>query len=130
MTPCREIALERVTQDEAKEYKTFVEKYSQYWRRYFDPIAIRVQVTPEQYRAETIILPLIDNSIYTGMATALGGEPEPLDALPVPKRNIFSVAVRLNKDELLKMGRPFTHNPDFLGLLKTARSGNHRGVSH
>ena len=46
-------------------------------------------------------MPLIDNTIYTTMARVLGGKPEPLDALPVPKRNIFSLAVRLNKRELL-----------------------------
>ena len=98
-----------MTADEAQEYRLFVEQYSQYWRRYFDPIVIRLQVTPKQYRAETIILPLIDNSIYTGMAMALGGEPEPLDALPVPKRNIFSVALRVNKQVLLQQGPPFLH---------------------
>src|SRR5262249_19432677 len=36
------------------------------------------------------------------LARALGGTPEALDALPVPKRNIFSVAVKLNKPELMK----------------------------
>jgi hypothetical protein len=106
LTPCCEIPLEKVTAAEAKEYKQFVEQYSQYWRRFFDPIAVRVQLTPGQYRAETIILPLIDNSIYTGMAMALGGEPEPLDALPVPKGNIFSIVARVNKEELLKKGTP------------------------
>jgi hypothetical protein len=104
LVPCREIPVETVTRDEAREYSEFVGRYSQYWQQFFDPIAIRLQVTPEQYRAETVILPLLDNSIYTGMAAALGGEPEPLDALPVPNRNIFSVAVRLNKEALLKNG--------------------------
>ena len=46
------------------------------------------------------MLPLIDNSVYTGLAAALGGKPEPLDALPVPKANIFSVNFRLNKEAL------------------------------
>ena len=87
----------RSTRRRSPGVQEFVTEYSQYWRRYFDPIAIRLQVTPKQYRAETIILPLIDNSIYTGMATSLGGEPEPLDALPVPEKNIFSVAVRLEQ---------------------------------
>jgi hypothetical protein len=115
LTPCCEIPLDKVTAAEAKEYKQFVEQYSQYWRRFFDPIAVRVQLTPGQYRAETIILPLIDNSIYTGMAMALGGEPEPLDALPVPKGNIFSMVLRVNKEELLKKGTP-TH-----GMLREAQ---------
>ena len=87
---------------EAQEYKQFLAEYNSYWRTYFDPIAVRIQVTPKQYRAETIILPLIDNSLYRGLSETLGGEPEPLDKLPVPKRNIFSVVVRLNKQELLK----------------------------
>ena len=115
LVPCCEIPLKRVTTAEADEYKQFVERYSQYWRRFFDPIAVRVQLTPQQYRAETIILPLIDNSVYTGLATALGGEPEPLDAMPVPERNIFSVVLRMNKDALLK-------NSFFLdGFLREAR---------
>jgi hypothetical protein len=110
LTPCCEIPLERVTEGEAGQYKQFIAEYSQYWRRYFDPIVIRLQVTPKQYRAETIILPLIDNSIYTSMAMALGGEPEPLDALPVPKKNIFTMALRVNKMELMKQGGFFFHD--------------------
>src|SRR5262249_23762561 len=45
---------------------------------------------------------LIDNSIYTALAHVLGGTPEPLDALPVPKRNFFTLAFCLNKLQLLK----------------------------
>jgi hypothetical protein len=120
LVPCCEVPLERVTEQERREYEQFVEMYSRYWRQFFDPIAVRLQVTPKQYRAETIILPLIDNSIYTGLAAVLGGEPEPLDALPVPKDNIFSLAVRLNKDAILKD----TH--EFRGFL---REFEYRGVT-
>lgn len=100
LAPCCEVAVESITPGEARQYRDFVEQYSRYWQRFFDPIAIRVQVTPDQYRAETIILPLIDNSVYSGMAAVLSGEPEPLDSLPVPKRNIFTVATRFKKPEL------------------------------
>ncbi|MBV9125549.1 MAG: DUF1559 domain-containing protein, partial [Planctomycetes bacterium] len=101
LTPCCEIPVTSVNGEEANEYKAFVEDYNQYWRIYFDPIALRLQITPQRYRLETIVLPLIDNSIYTGMSMVLGGQPEPLDALPVPKRNILTVAARLNKEALL-----------------------------
>ena len=101
LVPGREIAVEKVTEEEAAAYREFVVRYSQFWQQFFDPIVIRLQTTPEQYRAETLILPMLDNSVYTGLATALGGEPEPLDALPVPPSNIFSLVVRLNKDNLL-----------------------------
>jgi hypothetical protein len=102
MTPCCEIPVTKVNGEEADEYKGFLDEYNRYWRMYFDPIALRLQITPQRYRIETIILPLIDNSIYTALSQSLGGAPEALDALPVPKRNIFSVAVKLNKLELLK----------------------------
>jgi len=102
LTPCIEIPLEEVSGEEAEEYKLFLEDYNQYWRTFFDPIAIRMQIRPDHYRLETIVLPLIENSIYTGLASHLGGPPEPLDALPVPQRNIFSASLRFNKDVLLK----------------------------
>jgi hypothetical protein len=102
LTPCCEIPVAQVSGAEADEYKTFLDAYNQYWRVFFDPIALRVKMTRRSYRFETVVLPLIDNSVYTGLARTLGGKPEPLDALPVPRRNIFSVALRLNKEELLK----------------------------
>ncbi len=102
LTPNIEIPVTQVNGEEADEYKRFLDDYNQYWRTFFDPIALRVKLTDKQYRLETIVLPLIDNSIYTGMALALGGKPEPLDALPVPKRNIFSLGLRLNKEKLLE----------------------------
>lgn len=101
LTPCCEIPVKEVTGLEADEYKAFLDGYNQYWRTFFDPIALRIQISPQRYRLETIVLPLIDNTIYTSMARALGGNPEQLDALPVPKRNIFSLALRLNKRALL-----------------------------
>lgn len=102
LIPCGETPLVWVNGLEADEYKAFLTEYSSYWRTFFDPIAVRAQVTAQKYRLETIVLPLIDNSLYMGLSKALGGKPEPLDALPVPKRNIFSVNARIDKAGLLK----------------------------
>ena len=106
--PLRRIRRSRkITPFEAEQYRLFVDE--------LQPIlaaVLRSHRHPHPGHAEPIIAPkrlsfrLIDNSIYTTMAMALGGEPEPLDALPVPRKNIFSVAVRLNKEELLKHDRP------------------------
>jgi hypothetical protein len=111
LTPNIDIPLDTVTGREAEGYTAFVKDYNQYWRTYFDPIVMRIQVTPERYRLETIVLPLIDNSIYTGLAQVLGGKPESLDALPVPNRNIFSVAAHIDKAELLKQITPYEPYP-------------------
>jgi hypothetical protein len=102
LTPNIEAPVAQVTADEAEEYRAFVAEYNQYWRTFFDPIAFRLKVAPEELRVETIILPLIDNTAYTALARALGGAPEPLDGLPVPRRNIFSASLRLNRERHLK----------------------------
>jgi hypothetical protein len=102
LTPNIEAPVAQVSGEEADEYRAFVAEYNQYWRTYFDPIAFRLKVAPEELRVETIILPLIDNTAYTGLASALGGAPEPLDTLPVPRRNIFSASLRFNKEAYLK----------------------------
>jgi hypothetical protein len=102
LVPCCENPLAWVTGAEADEYEDFLREYNNYWRTFFDPIAVRVQVTPQRYRVETIVLPLINNSIYQSLFGSLNGTPEPLDALPVSKRNIFTVAGRFNKQAVLK----------------------------
>ncbi len=122
LTPNIEAPVAEVSGDEADMYRAFVEEYNQYWRTFFDPIAFRLKVAPEELRVETVILPLIDNTVYTGLSRALGGRPEPLDALPVPRRNIFSVGLRLNREQMLKeiedeLRRPGTSSDDLFDLL-------------
>ncbi|XZE53784.1 DUF1559 domain-containing protein [Planctomycetaceae bacterium SH139] len=102
MVPTCEIPLQQIPSSQAAEYEQFVESYSRYWRTFFDPIAIRIQVQPKRYRVETIVLPLINNSIYSSLVSVLGGQPEPLDSLPVPETNIASLSLRLNKYQLLE----------------------------
>ena len=99
LRPCCELPLARITEYESGAYKAFLREYNRYWRQYFDPIAMRVQVTPQQARLETIILPLIDNSTYTSLAQVTGGEPTALDAQPTP-RTIFSMNMHVNRKAL------------------------------
>lgn len=102
LVPCCEIAETTVTGSEAEMYEDFVTQYNQYWRTFFDPIAVRITATPQRYRLETIILPLINNSIYQAMASVLGGEPAPLDVPPIPHRNIFTLAFKVDKPQILE----------------------------
>lgn len=114
LTPLVEIPLENVSQTDADAYKQFLQAYNQYWRTFFDPIAVRIKVSPERFQLETVVLPLIDNSIYTGMAEAVGGPTVPLATLPVPPKTIHSVTAHINKSPILKM------LPDENGDVKTS----------
>ena len=63
-----ETPLDRITPEEAEAYERYQENYSRYWRRFFDPIAIRLdEVGGDQLELSTFILPLVDNSIYNGL---------------------------------------------------------------
>ena len=105
LTPCIERTVTEVLGDEAEQYKQFVNGYSQYWRTFFDPIAIRLTLTPKQYRLETLVLPLIDNSIYTELARG-AGKPVAMDLLPTPKREIGGVWIHFDKKPLIDVLGP------------------------
>ncbi len=102
LTPLLEVPLEQVTGKEASDYQAFLREYSQYWRTFFDPIAVRVKVTPERFRLETVVLPLIDNSIYTGLSQAIGGKTVPMATVPRLPGTIHAVTAHVNKELLLK----------------------------
>ena len=68
----QEVPVERVTPAEAEAYEQYVDRYSQYWRQFFDPIAVRLNDTATgSLELETFILPLIDSSIYNNLRTML-----------------------------------------------------------
>ncbi len=54
-----------VSESEKRAYGTYLNNYNRFWRRFFDPIAVRVnQLSEKEMEVSTFILPLIDNSIY------------------------------------------------------------------
>ncbi len=82
------------TAEETAAYQQYLENYNQFWRRFFDPIAIRIdQPEPAAYELSVFILPLIDNSIYNSLREIVTGgddasvlkipviEPEPIATL-------------------------------------------------
>ncbi len=61
-----------ISKSEQQSYKRYVDNYNRYWRRYFDPIAIRVNDTEDGgLEMTTFILPLVDNTIYNSLRQTL-----------------------------------------------------------
>lgn len=67
--------LSMATGDEAKAYKNYKENYSRYWRRFFDPVAMRIDDVGDELEATTYILPLLDNSLYAGVREVVNADP-------------------------------------------------------
>jgi hypothetical protein len=78
-TPLVELPIDKVTPGEAAAYKQFREDYLTQWRRYFDPVGIRVAFNKNKVRLETYILPLINNSRYNDLREWTGSGMTTLD---------------------------------------------------
>lgn len=77
--------VESITAEEAEAYAEYLRNYATYWRRFFDPIAIRLdESAPQQLELSTFILPLVDNTIYNTLRMALETD-RTGHALAVPK---------------------------------------------
>lgn len=68
MHSLKDLDITTATAEETAAYQQYLENYNQFWRRFFDPIAIRIdQPEPATYELSVFILPLIDNSIYNSL---------------------------------------------------------------
>lgn len=100
LTSLLDLNLERVTFDEKQAYEAYRENYTRYWRRFFDPIGIRInQESNHQFSAETLILPLLDNSIYNNLRDGLAGAEAKAIAIPqLDPKPVAMTSMNLGED--------------------------------
>ncbi len=73
-----------VSEAEAEAYREYLIRYENFWREFFDPIAVRLDLAEDgTFSLETFILPLIDNSIYNEVKQAICTRTPDAMALPV-----------------------------------------------
>jgi hypothetical protein len=86
MTPISRLSIETISIGERDAYRAYVRNYSRFWRTFFDPVGIRITVS-DPLRIETLILPLVQNSIYRNLQQVIGGKPVTMglpDFMPKP----------------------------------------------
>lgn len=71
-TPLIETPVDRVTREEAEDYREFRLRYLGLWRQYFDPIGMRFQLGGDRIQIETYILPLVQNTQYAHLRQLTG----------------------------------------------------------
>ncbi|HMQ15260.1 MAG TPA: hypothetical protein PKC49_04735 [Phycisphaerae bacterium] len=96
LTPLIEMPCERVTAAEKAEYDGFRERYSRYWREYFDPVGARLKLD-QRVRVETCILPLIESSAYNDLRQFAGGEPIRVNLADISKTVVCRATWKLNE---------------------------------
>jgi len=95
LTPIVELKTDLASEREREEYKRFVERYNNYWRRFFDPVGIRVSMSSSGLTLETLILPLVENSIYRTVTEFSGGKPVELAPKHIHPQTILSIEGRV-----------------------------------
>ncbi|MCH8242711.1 MAG: hypothetical protein IH897_08890 [Planctomycetes bacterium] len=95
LKPLIEMEADLATEKEAAAYTRFRERYQSYWRRYFDPIGIRIRFR-KTIELETHILPLINLSAYSSLKDIAGGEPITVRQDGFTKNTLLRLDLHLN----------------------------------
>jgi hypothetical protein len=92
-----DMPIKKVTDIEKQEYERFRNRYQDRWRRYFDPIGIRINVD-KRVDLEVTVLPLIDNSEYNDLKENFGGQAIALEPQLRDGPVVFHYATHINPE--------------------------------
>jgi hypothetical protein len=95
-TPLVELPIGNVTPAEAEAYRQFRLEYLGLWRRYFDPIGMRIALDDRQVRLDTFILPLVANSRYNELRRLTGDGTVRLDLAAVSPKTVVQFLMHLS----------------------------------
>lgn len=102
-----------IRESEKKAYKFYLDNYNRFWRRFFDPIAIRLnQETDKQMEVSTFILPLINNSIYEELRAMVVSDDKDAKPLNIPildPKPVAQLSLNLNKALWKENADEFAH---------------------
>jgi hypothetical protein len=97
LTPLSDLPITKITESEQREYQQFRDRYQEYWRRYFDPIGVRIKVD-KTISLEAYILPLIDQSDYNQLKSLTGNKPAKFDLARISTGTLLRWQVRLDPE--------------------------------
>lgn len=95
-TPLVELSIDDVTEGEAQAYQQFRMEYLGLWRRYFDPIGMRIALDEKQVKLDTYILPLVANSQYDELRRVTGDGVVSLDLSSISPHTIGQFLMHLS----------------------------------
>jgi hypothetical protein len=94
-TPLLELPIDKVTEREERDYEEFRSDYLDLWRRYFDPVGMRLLLRDNRIRVETYILPLIDGAGYNALRQWTGDRTTTIDAATFSPKSLVQFTAHL-----------------------------------
>jgi hypothetical protein len=107
-----------LTASEKKAYDTYRDEYTRFWRNFFDPIAMRLDVKEGQAELTTFILPLLDSPMYEQIRhmVASKGRGQPMRIPKISPDPVLMVSVNLTEQAWQRMLKDMI-DPDFFDYL-------------
>lgn len=102
-----DLGITEATPQEAAAYQQYLENYNRFWRRFFDPIALRLdQPDAATYELSVFILPLIDNSIYNSVREIVASEQDgvPLKVPVIEPEPVARLSMNLREEVWIETG--------------------------
>ena len=109
-----DVPVRHVSSEEAEAYRRYRDAYEQYWRQFFDPIAVRLNAVSggeaQEMELEIFILPLIDSSIYNTVRALLHGfkDGRPLIVPQLEPRPVVQFSLNMREEAWLSAIRSFS----------------------
>src|SRR5262249_8773521 len=97
-TPLIELPIDKVTQQEEEGYNQFRSGYLGLWRKYFDPVGMRLSLADRQVKLETYILPLVESSVYQELRHWTGGGTVKLDPSRISRKTLIQFQTHIAAD--------------------------------
>jgi len=97
-TPIVELEMTHVTPEEANLYNRWRDGYQRYWSNFFDPIAVRFQVTKSALSTDVTVMPLIASSDYNSFIQVSKGSEIPAGFGDLHPESILHWVMAINTD--------------------------------
>lgn len=106
LTPIAELEITKVTPEERDAYNRFRQQYQSGWRRFFDPIAIRLTVAQDRVAADVTVRPLTIGSDYREFIEIAGNKALPDGAGDLHKESLlhFVMSIDSNSPRVRRFG--------------------------
>jgi hypothetical protein len=101
----------RVSSSEAAAYKRYLAEYEQFWRQFFDPIAVRWDDTGSgSFQISTFVLPLVDSQLYNQVRAVVATKEQgrPLDVPSLTPRPLLMLSLNLRQESWVHVARTFS----------------------
>ena len=111
LTPNAELSVQNVSQQESEEYARYKDRYEEFWKKVFDPIAVRITIG-DAVKLESCVLPMANSGIYDNLREQVDKNPQPIVTSRIAPSAIASYVMVPGRENTAKFLRTIPGVPE------------------